>query len=123
MVTRLLEGQAKCLSAYVGEDDLYDGKPLYQALIEQARTQGMAGGTALRGMVGFGASSRNVAKHALRMSTDRPVLVSVVDEAHRITALAEVWSAMVPSGLITIQDVQVISYQASEDASGDGAAI
>lgn len=110
MKLRKLEGQAKRLSAYVGEDEIYDGKPLYQALVEQARTQGCAGATALRGMQGFGAASRDVAKHGLRMSTDRPVMVTVIDEAYRIAALAEVWSAMIPSGLVTIEDIGVVLY-------------
>ena len=82
MATHPLEGQAKRLSAYTGEDEVYEDRPLYQALVEQARIQGCAGATALRGMVGFGASSREEAKHALRMSTDCPVLVSVIDEPH-----------------------------------------
>ena len=108
---RALEGQAKRLAAYVGEDEIYeDEKPLYQALIEQARIQGCAGATALRGMVGFGASSRDVAKHGMRMSTDCPVMVVVIDDTPRIAALAEVWSTMIPSGLITIEDVGIISY-------------
>jgi hypothetical protein len=110
MATHPLEGQAKRLSAYTGEDEIYEDRPLYQALVEQARIQGCAGATALRGMVGFGASSRDVAKHALRMSTDCPVLVSVIDEAPRIAALAEVWATMIPSGLVTIEDVRVVSY-------------
>jgi len=110
MTTHDLEGQAKRISAYVGEDEMYEDKPLYQALVDQARTQGCAGATALRGMVGFGAASRDVAKHGLRMSTDCPVLVSVIDEPVRISALAEVWSAMIPSGLVTIDDVGVVLY-------------
>lgn len=107
---RTLEGQAKRLSAYVGEDQIYQDRPLYRALVEQARTQGCSGATALRGMVGFGASSREVVKHGLRMSTDRPVLVSVIDDEVRITALAEVWSAMLDSGLIVLEDVNVVLY-------------
>jgi PII-like signaling protein len=110
MSTRSLEGQAKRLAAYVGEDEEYENRPLYQALVEQARIQGCAGATALRGMVGFGATSRDVIKHGLRMSTDRPVMVSVIDEPNRISALAEVWSAMIPSGLLTIDDVGVVLY-------------
>jgi len=106
-----LEGQAKRLAAYVGEDEVYtDGRPLYQALVDQARTQGCAGATALRGMVGYGATSRDVAKHGLRMSTDCPVMVVVIDEAPRVTALAEVWSTMVSCGIVTLEDVQVVSY-------------
>jgi PII-like signaling protein len=109
-MARVLEGQAKRLSAFVGEDEMYDGKSLYQALVDQARTQGCSGATALRGMVGFGAASREVAKHGLRMSTDCPVMVTVVDDAMRVTALAEVWSAMIPSGLLTLEDVNVVLY-------------
>jgi len=112
---RQLEGQAKRLAAYVGEDEIYEDKPLYQALVEQARIQGCAGATALRGMVGFGASSRDVAKHGMRMSTDCPVMVVVIDEAPRITALAEVWSAMLPSGILTIEDVGVLVYTGRTD--------
>ena len=107
---RTLEGQAKRLSAYVGEDQLYEDRPLYRALVEQARIQGCSGATAMRGLEGFGASSRGVAKHGLRMSTDRPVLVSVIDDPVRVTALAEVWSAMLDSGLVVLEDVNVVLY-------------
>jgi PII-like signaling protein len=109
-VIHRLEGQGKKLSAYVGEDEHYEDKPLYQALIEQARVQGCAGATALRGLAGYGASSRDVVKHGLRMSSDIPVVVTVVDESVRITALAEVWAAMIPAGMLTIEDVNVALY-------------
>jgi PII-like signaling protein len=105
-----LAGQSKRLSAYIGEGEIYDGQPLYRALVDQARIQGCAGATVFRGIEGFGASSREVAKHAFRMSTDCPVVVSVIDEAPRISALAEVWSTMVPAGLVTVENVSVIAY-------------
>ncbi len=113
---RTMEGQVKRLAAYVGEDETYEDRPLYQALVEQARIQGCAGATALRGLVGFGAASRDVAKHGRRMSTDCPVLVAVIDSPPRIAALAEVWSAMITSGLVTIEDVGVILYCGSGEA-------
>jgi PII-like signaling protein len=114
-----LEGQAKKLSAYVGEDEHYESRQLYQALIEQARAQGCAGATALRGLAGYGASSRDVAKHGLRMSSDIPVVVSVIDEPVRITALAEVWAAMMPAGLLTMEDVCVALYCGDTDELDD----
>jgi PII-like signaling protein len=114
-----LEGQAKKLSAYVGEDELYEDRPLYQALIDQARLQGCAGATALRGLAGYGASSRDVAKHGLRMSSDIPVMVIAVDEPVRITALAEVWSAMMPAGMLTIEDINVALYCGESEECGD----
>lgn len=106
-----LTGQAKKLSIYVGEADQYDGRPLYEALVEQARIAGCAGATVLRGVSGYGATSREHAKHGMRMSVDLPLLVHVIDTPDRITALAEVYAAMVSDGMITVEDVNVLVYR------------
>lgn len=106
-----LEGPAKKLSAYIGVNDVYDGKPLYTALVEAARTAGCAGATVLRGVDGFGATSRIHAAHNLRMSSDLPVVVQVIDSDSRITALSEMFKAMVGDGLVTLSDVHVVQYR------------
>ncbi len=106
-----LIGNAKKLSAYIGEADCYDDKPLYEALLESARMAGCAGATVLRGMSGFGATSREHAKHGVRMSVDLPVVVQVIDVPDKITALAEVYSAMIGDGLITVEDISVLVYR------------
>jgi PII-like signaling protein len=106
-----LEGRAKRLSAYIGENDSYNGRPLYTALVEAARTAGCAGATVLRGVEGFGATSRIHADHNLRMSSDLPVVVQIIDEETRIIALSEVFRAMVGDGLITLEDIVVVQYR------------
>ncbi len=106
-----LSGNAKRLSAYIGEADRYDDRPLYEALLESARMAGCAGATVLRGMAGYGATSREHAKHGVRMSVDLPVVVEVIDVPDRITALAEVYAAMIADGLITVEDVNVVLYR------------
>lgn len=104
-------GPAKKLSVYIGEADAYDGKPLYQAMVEQARIAGCAGATVLRGVAGFGATSREHAKHGIRMSVDLPLMVQVIDAPDRITALAEVYGEMLSDGLIIVEDVNVLVYR------------
>lgn len=111
MAMDMIEGPAKKLSAYIGEAATYDDKPLYEALVESARTAGCAGATVLRGLGGFGATSREHGKRAMRMSQDKPVVVQVVDSEGRITALAEMFSTMVGDGLVTIEDVHVVAYR------------
>ncbi len=106
-----IEGPAKKLSAYVGENDHYDGKELYTALVDAARTAGCGGATVLRGISGFGATSRIHARHDLRMSSDLPVVVQVIDVEHKVIALGEVFKAMVGDGLITIEDITVLQYR------------
>jgi uncharacterized protein len=106
-----IEGPAKRLAAYIGENDTYDGRPLYTALVEAARSSGCAGATVLRGIEGFGATSRIHAAHMLRMSSDLPVVVQVIDVEHRIIALAEVFKAMVGDGLVTLEDLHIVQYR------------
>lgn len=106
-----IEGPAKKLSAYVGENDTYDGKPLFIALVEAARKAGCAGATVLRGIEGFGATSRIHAAHMLRMSSDLPVVVQVIDMEPRAIALSEVFKAMVGDGLVTLEEITVVQYR------------
>lgn len=106
-----LTGAAKKLSAYIGEADMYDGRSLHEALVEQARIAGCAGATVVRGVSGFGATSREHAKHGMRMSVDLPLVVHVIDVPDKITALAEVYGAMVADGLLTVEDVNVLMYR------------
>jgi PII-like signaling protein len=106
-----IEGAANKLSAYIGENDEYEGRPLYTALVEAARTAGCGGATVLRGVSGFGATSREHARHNLRMSSDLPVVVQVIDVEHKVAALAEVFKVMVGDGLITVENVNVIQYR------------
>lgn len=110
-----LSGPTKKLSAYIGEQATYDGKPLYSAMVETARTAGCLGATVLRGIEGYGATSRAHGKHAIRMSQDLPVVVVVVDDATRIAALAEVFSAMVTDGLVTIEECEVVAYRTASE--------
>ncbi|MBE0476495.1 MAG: DUF190 domain-containing protein [Coriobacteriia bacterium] len=115
-----LFGRALRLSAYVGESDTYDDRPLYVALVEQARAAGCAGATVLRGITGFGATSRLHARYDLRMSADLPLVVTVIDVESRIVALAEVFGAMVSDGLITLEEVEVVMYRGGVTGGPEG---
>lgn len=44
----------KQLTIYIDESDQWQGKPLYTALVESARNQGIAGATVLRRVEGYG---------------------------------------------------------------------
>ncbi|GAB4273943.1 MAG: DUF190 domain-containing protein [Coriobacteriia bacterium] len=109
------------LRAYVSEREQYEDRPLYVALVEVARTSGAAGATVIRGLLGFGASSREVADYDLRMSEDLPVVVEVVDERHKIEALAEVFDAMIAAGMVTVEDVTVLAYKGAASGRAEDA--
>ena len=74
-----IEGDATLLRIHVGEADKIGHKSLYQAIVEAAREQGIAGATVLRGIQGFGLSARMRSSRILDLSTDLPVVVEIID--------------------------------------------
>ncbi|MGH9716188.1 MAG: DUF190 domain-containing protein [Candidatus Acidiferrales bacterium] len=105
-----LEGKAKMLRVYFGEDDKWNGKPLYRAIVEKCRELDIAGATVLRGIAGYGASTLIHRSHLLSLSHDAPVMVSVVDSEDKIQRLIPFLDEVVDQGLIAISEVEVIKY-------------
>ena len=94
---------------HFGEDDRWQGRPLHEAIVEEARRQDLAGATVYRGIEGYGASSRIHRKHLLT-SSDLPVMVCIIDEAEKIQRFLPILESMVSEGLIAISEVEVIRY-------------
>jgi len=107
----------KLLRIFIGEADNYEGRPLYQAIMERLREEGVAGATVLRGVEGFGKSSLLHTANLLRMSADLPLLIECVDIADRIEEIMPVLDEMIGDGLVTTQDVEVRVYRGSEGTS------
>jgi PII-like signaling protein len=104
-----LEGKATMLRIHFGEDDRWHDKPLYQAIVEKCRELDIAGATVLRGIEGYGASTLIHRAHLL-WSSDRPIMVSVVDTEQNIKKLLPALDQMVGDGLIAMSEVEVIKY-------------
>lgn len=105
-----LEGKAKMLRIHFGEDDKWQGKPLYEAIVMKCRELDIAGATVFRGIEGYGASSLIHKHHLLRLSSDAPIMVSVVDTEDKIRTLLPALDEMVDEGLIAMSEVEVIRY-------------
>lgn len=105
-----LPSEAQRLRIYLGEDDRHDGKPLFEAIVLEARRLGLAGATVLRGPMGFGKSSRVHTEKILRLSEDLPVIVEIIDRTDRVDSFMPVLDQMMQGGLVTREDVQVIRY-------------
>ena len=104
-----LEGRAKMLRIHFGEDDKWQGKPLYESIVAKCRELDIAGATVLRGIEGYGASTLIHKRHLL-WSSDRPIMVSVVDTEENVKKLLPALDEMVGEGLIATSEVDVIRY-------------
>ena len=110
----ILPDEAELLRVFIGESDRYEGKPLYEAIVQAARARGMAGATVLRGVMGFGAHSRMHTAKVLRLSEDLPMVVEIVDKPERIAQFLPELDAMIDEGLVTHERVRVIAYRQGE---------
>lgn len=109
-------GEQVLLRIYIGERDKYKHIPLYEALVELFRKEGFAGATVLRGVAGFGAHSMYHTDRLLRLSTDLPMVIEVVDERVRVEAILPAVEEMMDGGMITLEKVQVWRYAKKRSA-------
>lgn len=110
-MTEQFRGERTLMRVFIGESDKYRGRPLYEALLERFRARGLAGATVLRGVAGFGASSKVHTDKVLRLSMDLPLIIEVVETEEAIQGILPDLSEMIGGGLITIEKAKVILYR------------
>jgi PII-like signaling protein len=107
-----LSGRALRLSIFIGEDDIWHHKALYAEIVHRAHRAGLAGATVLRGIEGFGASSRIHTPHLFRLSSDLPLLIVIIDAEVRVRDFLPRLDELDISGLMILDEVNVIRYVA-----------
>ncbi|MFN7942552.1 MAG: DUF190 domain-containing protein [Thermoanaerobaculia bacterium] len=112
-----LEGERTLLRIFIGDSDRHQGVALYDAIVQRARQQGLAGATVLRGVEGFGAASRIHKASILRLSEDLPMVIEIVDEEAKIEAFLPLLETMVGDGLVTLERVRVVLYRAEREGA------
>ena len=106
-----LPEEGMLLRIFVGESDTFNGKALYEQIILKARELNLAGATAIRGIMGFGADSRMHSAKLLRLSEDLPVIIELVDTEENLNKLWPFLDQIVTEGLITLEKARVIKYR------------
>lgn len=109
----ILPKEGHLLRIFVGEDDKHEGLPLYEWIVRKARGEGLAGATVLRGLEGFGANSRIHTAKILRLSSDLPIVVEIVDTRDKIEAFLPIVDDVIADGLATLEKVEIRFYRSN----------
>jgi PII-like signaling protein len=111
-----LIGKAKTLNIHIGDNDRWEGAPLYEAIVKRAAQLDIAGATVYRGVLGYGAHKRVHRHKTLALSSDDPIVVSMTDEEPKINAMLAALESLISGGcMISVSDVTVVRYVAHEE--------
>jgi PII-like signaling protein len=109
---------AKLLRIFIGENDKLSQQPLYEAIVFEAKKQGLSGATVMRGIMGFGANSKVHTTKLFEISSDLPLIIEIVDTEEKIrafsTTVENLFEQTKSGGLITIEKAEVIRYKAGK---------
>jgi PII-like signaling protein len=111
----VLPEDGQLLRIFIGESDKYDGKPLFEWIVQKARENGLAGATVLRGMEGFGAHSRLHTAKILRLSEDLPIVIEIVDTSDKLEAFLPLIDDAIQEGLATLEKVRIRFYRSGRE--------
>jgi PII-like signaling protein len=110
-------GRALRLSIFVGEGDIWHHRPLSSEIVRRAHRAGLAGATVIRGIEGYGATSRIHTSHVFRLSEDLPLLIIIADDEARIREFLPQLEELEISGLVVLDEIETIRYAAAERKS------
>ena len=105
-----IEGPALRLTVFVGESDQWHHHPVYTEIVHRAHAAGLAGASVLRGIEGYGASSRVHTSRLVSLSQDLPVAVIIIDAAPRIREFLPQLDELITEGIVILDPVEVIRY-------------
>lgn len=97
-----IEGKARLLRIYLGENQRWGDKPLHLALVEALRANDIAGVTVYNGIAGYGLTPG--------LHQEKPVMLSVVDSEDKLRAFMPTLEKMVTQAMVVISDVDIIKY-------------
>jgi hypothetical protein len=105
-----LSGSATRLTIFIGETDQWHHHPVYTEIVHRAHHAGLAGASVMRGIEGFGKSSRVHTTRILSLSEDLPVAIVIVDTDEKIRAFLPQIDELVSEGLVILDPVEVHRY-------------
>jgi hypothetical protein len=103
--------EATLLRIFVGQEDSFEGQPLYQAIVSRALAARMAGATVLPGPVGYGQSRQVRTELNIDAGAQLPIVVEIVDTDRNVERFLPVLNTMIDSGLVTLEKVKAIFYR------------
>jgi len=107
-------GKKKAMRIYVDSVDMFEGEALWQHIVHKAREFGVSGATVFKGVAGMGAHSQLHTFEVWSLSQKLPVVIELIDNEDKLRDFLARCDDAIAEGLVTLSDVDVISYKHSK---------
>jgi PII-like signaling protein len=98
--------RARRVRVFVGEDERYRGRPLFEAIVLAAKESGLAGATVFKGFMGYAPHADVATAGILRLAENLPVVIDIVDSEDRVQAFLPFLRRAVRKGLVVSSEVE-----------------
>ena len=99
------------LKIYTGEDVMLDDKPLYKAIIDEARRLKLAGGTVIKGIEGYATKLRGVGRainYFVSGNANYPIIIEIVDTREKLETFLPYLEKNVTNGLVIMEESEYL---------------
>ncbi len=104
-------GKKKILRIYIDNNDKYRGEALWEAILKKSKELSMSGATVYKAVAGMGAHTQIRSFNVWSLSQELPIIIEMIDDEEKIKNFLEKVDDMIEEGLVTLCDVEVISYK------------
>lgn len=109
---------AFALRIFISSTDKYKNNLLYEYIVFKAKESGLAGATAVKGILGFGSSSVIHSYKFWEVTEKLPVIVEIMDKEEKVRSFFEmirpVLETMRYGCLATMEKVEVLLYKSGK---------
>ncbi len=107
-------GKKRVLKIYIDSTDTFEGKPLWQALLNEIKGFGLAGATVTKAIAGIGANTELHTFDIWSLSQKLPLIVEIIDDESKLQAFLDKFDYMIGEGLAVMSDVEVLRYKSKK---------
>jgi len=104
-------GQKKVARIYIDNQDKFEGKPLWEAILIKSKECQLAGATVFKGISGIGIQGEIHSFNVWSISQTLPLVIELIDDEEKIFAFLEKINGMIEAGITTLSDTEVIRYK------------
>jgi len=95
------------LRVFLGEQDHYKNKPMYEYILQMCYNEGIAGATVFKGLMGYGHKRHIHRTDFFSLSGDQPIIIEIIESKEQIAKLKPQIEALPFDGILIVRDVDV----------------